>query len=252
MNEKIQSLVKVQEFDSQLEALAQTKAKLTPQREQIKADIQAIMSRAEEVKKALQQAQVDKKNFELDIETKEQAMRKNSTELNTVKSNEAYKALLTQIEDAKKAKSDIEDKILETMEKIDQLQKDLKEADKKNNEDKAVLEKKIQALDADEQRLQGEWDQKKKERDEFFNALPDAVRTPYQSVSRGGARKKPVVVAIKGNICGGCKTLLPPSVINEVMKGKDLISCETCTSILYIPPAQEGQGSPAGQPAAAS
>jgi uncharacterized protein len=167
VNEKITSLVRLQEFDSQLDALAQTKAKLGPQREQVKADIQAIMSRAEEVKKALQQAQVDKKNFELDIETKEQAMRKHGTELNTVKSNEAYKALLSQIEDAKKAKSDIEDKVLESMERIDQLQKDLKEAEKRNLEDKAVLEKKIQAVDAEEQRLQGEWDLKKKERDEW-------------------------------------------------------------------------------------
>lgn len=252
MNEKITSLVKLQDFDSQLDALGQTKAKLAPQRDAMKAEIQALQLRAEDVKKALQQAQVDKKNFELDIESKEQAMRKSSTELNTVKSNEAYKGLLKQIEDAKKAKSDIEDKVLETMERIDQLQKDLKEADKKNLEDKAVIEKKIQAVDAEEQRLQGEWDQKKKERDEFFATLPQDVRAPYESVSRSAGRKRTVVAAITKNICGGCKTLLPPSVVNDVMKGKDLISCETCSSILYIPPAQEGQGSPAGQPAAAS
>jgi predicted nucleic acid-binding Zn-ribbon protein len=73
---------------------------------------------------------------------------------------------------------------------------------------------------------------------------PD-VRTPYERVMRGGARKKPVVVAIAGNVCGGCKTALPPSVINEVMKGKELISCDTCSSILHIPPKAAEPAAPA-------
>jgi len=42
---------------------------------------------------------------------KEQAIRKSSGELNSVRSNDAYKALLTQIDDAKKSKSEWEDKV---------------------------------------------------------------------------------------------------------------------------------------------
>lgn len=251
MNEKIIALIRLQEFDSQLESLAQSKAKLAPQREKLKSDILALAARAEEAKKTLTQAQLDRKNLELDIETKEQAMRKSSTELNSVKSNEVYKTLLSQIEEAQKAKSAMEDQVLDVMEQIERLQRELKEAEKKSQEDKAVLEKQIQAWEAEEQRLQGEWDQRKKERDEFFSALPESVRTPYQNVLQSRKRGA-VVVAIKGNICGGCKTLLPPSVVNDVVKGKDLISCETCSSILYIPPAQEGQGSLEGRPAVAS
>jgi len=235
VNDKIASLIKLQDFDSQLDALAQSKARLAPEKENIQSQIQSLASALEEAKKTLTQTQVDRKNLELDVDTKEQAIRKFGNELNSVKSNDAYKALLSQIDEAKKAKSQAEDQVLEMMEKIEKLQRDSKEQDKRFQQDKAAFEKQIADLDAEEQRLQGEWDQKKKERDDYFQTLPDDVRTPYEYRTRG--KKRDAVVAPIGvnNTCGGCRTKLPPSVVNDVMKGKDLISCETCSRILYIP-----------------
>jgi hypothetical protein len=49
-------------------------------------------------------AQLNRKNSELEIDAKDQAVRKHSGELNSVKSNDAYKALVLEIEAAKKEK----------------------------------------------------------------------------------------------------------------------------------------------------
>lgn len=236
MDEKIASLVRLQELDAHLDGLRQARSRLAPRREGLKAEIQGLASRQEEAKKALTQAQVDRKNLELDIDAKEQAVRKASSDLNTVKNNDAYKTLLAQIEDSKKAKAAIEDQVLELMEKIDRLQKSFKEDDKRSLEAKAGLEAKIAEVDAEEKRLEGEWTQAKAERDAFARSLPPAVLQAYENIQRGRPGAV-VVVPIKGSICGGCRTTLPPNVINQVMKGKELISCDTCSRLLYIPSA---------------
>lgn len=236
MNEKITSLLKLQEIDLDLDKDVNLQAQLAPKREKLKAEFAALQAQAEEAKKTFTQAQVDRKNLELDIESKDQAVRKSSSELNSVKSNDAYKALLTQIEDAKKAKSELEDKVLELMEKMDGLQKQSKDAEKKLVQDKALFDQKSAELDAEEARLKGELEGRKKSRDEFALSLPADIRDLYESTRRG-RRGMQVLVPIKaGNTCGGCRMTLPPNVVNQVLKRGELVSCESCTRILYILP----------------
>src|SRR5690242_7519889 len=103
MNQIIASLSKLQDLDQALDDLSQARDGVAPQRERLKAEFQSVQSQFDGAKKSLTQIQVEKKNLELDIESKEQAVRKHSSELNAVKSNEAYKGLLTQIEEAKKS-----------------------------------------------------------------------------------------------------------------------------------------------------
>lgn len=237
LNEKIAPLIKLQEMDGQLDALQQAKAGIVPQREKVQAEIQSLSAHLDETKKSLTQVQVEKKNLELDIEARDQAMRKSSSELNNAKSNEVYKGLLSQIEDAKKAKAELEDKVLELMERMEQLQKESKEREKELQQNKGSLEKKVTDLEAEDARLQGEFDQKKAERDAFAESLPRDIRDRYEGVHRG-RRGFAAVVPIKGMICGGCRTTLPPQTLNDVMKGKDIVVCEGCSRILYIPPSE--------------
>jgi predicted nucleic acid-binding Zn-ribbon protein len=237
LNENIVSLIRLQELDTELDRLLVAKAKVGPQKDEVRAAIAAQQARFEESKKSLTQAQVDKKSLELDIEAKDQASRKSSGELNSVKTNEAYKALLNQIEEARKSKSDLEDKLLEVLEKIDGLQKSAKDGEKRNQEEKAGLEKRIVELEAEEQRLEGEHAAKKSARDAFAAGLDAKLRQPYEMIQRG-RRNFVVIVPIHINICTGCSTSLPPSVVNEVVKGKEIVSCETCARILYIPASE--------------
>jgi uncharacterized protein len=239
VNEKIASLIRLQQFDSEIEALRQSKVRLQQEREKRRGEIRDLQAAFEDSKKALIQAQVDKKNLEMDVDAKEQAMRKSSGELNSVKSNEAYKALLTQIEEAKKAKSELEDKLLDLMERIDGLGREQKEAERKFQQEKGEVEKQVAQSEAEEKKLEDSIAAKSAERRAYHETLPADVRQAYDRVGQG-PKAGPVVVAIKGQTCGGCRMHLPPSVLNDVMKGQELISCESCTRILYMPSSPVG------------
>ncbi|MBK8574954.1 MAG: hypothetical protein IPN90_04470 [Elusimicrobia bacterium] len=168
--------------------------------------------------------------MELEIDAKDQAVRKHSGELNSVKSNDAYKALIVEIDAAKKEKSLLEDQVLVLMETIETLQKEAKSAELETLKVQAELDGLDRALDAVEIELKAKAEAKKSEREVFFAGLPVTARDRYEAIQRG----RPgfvVVVPVNAMVCGGCRTGLTPNLVNQVMKGKEIITCESCSRI---------------------
>ena len=48
------------------------------------------------------------------------------------------------------------------------------------------------------------------------------------------------VVPVADGFCGGCSIALPPQLINDVLKGEDLVACRNCLRILYLKEKNEG------------
>jgi predicted nucleic acid-binding Zn-ribbon protein len=238
INDKIAPLLKLQEIDLGLSKALDGTVRLGPAREEQKALAQKLAQEFEDSKKMLTQLQVEKKSLELDIEAKDGVTRKSSGELNSAKSNDTYKALLSQIEEAKKAKAQIEDKVLEIMEKMDVMQRESKAREKKFQEDKAAVEKKIAEIDTEEQRLKDEAAAKKAERDAYFQTLPESSQKMYDRVQRG-RQSMAVLAPVVNGTCGGCHMLLPQGVIVTVTKGLEFCTCEGCTRLLYALPKED-------------
>jgi predicted nucleic acid-binding Zn-ribbon protein len=238
VNEKIPQLIRLQEMDKNIDAARRSLARLTPERDALKADILALQTRQSDAKKSLTDAQVQKKNLEIEIDTKDQLVRKHSGQLNGVKSNDAYKALLSEIDAAKKEKSTLEDQVLVLMESIDALQKEQKAADAEVQQHRAEIEKKIAAVDARETEARAQIAQQQAERDAFAAAIPADARARYEAIQRGRPEFM-VIVPVNGMTCGGCRTLLTPDAVNQAMKGKELVSCESCSRLLYIVPQEK-------------
>jgi predicted nucleic acid-binding Zn-ribbon protein len=233
VNDAIAGLIRLQEMDKELETLRQGVSKTGPRRAEIAARRAALLAAQDQSKKSLIDAQLNRKNSELEIEAKDQAVRKHSGELNSVKSNEAYKALVLEIEAAKKEKILLEDQVLVLMEKIEVLQRESKIAEAESQKRRGDLEAQDRALDAEEAELKSKAEAKKAERESFAGGLSADVLSRYESIQRG----RPgfvAVVPINAMVCGGCRTGLTPNLVNQVMKGKEIIHCESCSRILYI------------------
>jgi predicted nucleic acid-binding Zn-ribbon protein len=236
MNDTLASLLKLQEQDLSLEEQRRTAASVAPRRAGLEDALRLLQSAFEESKKSLTDAQLLRKSLEAEAEAKDQAVRKHSGDLNSVKSNDAYKALLSEIENAKKEKSDIEDKVLEVMETQENLQRELKSREKTLASEKAVIEKELAALEAEEKRLASDVAAKSAEREAYFQSLPEDGRRSYETVRRGRAAFA-VLAEVNDMTCFGCRTKIPADVVNNIMKGKDLVNCDSCSRILFIRPA---------------
>lgn len=194
--------------------------------------------------------QLDKKNKEIELGQKEEAIRKHSTELNQVKTNEAYRALQTEIDAAKAAAGELETGILVLMDEIDRTQREEKELAAALKQDEGRVAAEIAALEARRVDLEGRRDRQKSERDAVAAGIGPEILKHYAYLRRrkGGVAMAPV----DGQHCGSCRMVLRPQVLVEITRGVELVSCDACQRILYYPEAPGDQPGPPAPAAAAS
>ncbi len=231
MNEQLKFLVDLQEIDKVIDCLKKKQSSLPEQIEKIKLSIEEEKKKIEEAKKSLTQLQLDKKNQEIELDTGEQAMKKHLNELNLVKTNEAYKILISEIEKTKNEKNRIEEEILELMQKIEDANLEVKKFTEISKEEEEKKEKEIKVIEEEIVKVAQEISEKEKERETFAAKVSGPLETRYTKIRK--SKEGLAVVPIEEEHCGGCRMRLPPHLINEVYRDQNLVTCEVCSRILY-------------------
>ncbi len=232
MKDIIKSLLALQDRDLDLDRLRADLASIPAKIVKLKSDIQAAKTALEDAKKDMIQLQMAKKQKELDLDTQEGAVRKHSTELNSVKTNEAYRALLGEIEKAKQEKSGLEDQILQIMEQLDQAAKVWKDKEATSKTDEAALQKQISDWEAKQAEIEQTIAAKELEREQAFSGLSKSLAESYKKLRNG--YRGAAVVPIRKEQCSGCHMKVSQNLINEVRRGQKLVSCESCSRIVYL------------------
>lgn len=233
MNTELKQLLELQEIDRVIDQLNLDLKKMPLVIEEKRSLIKQEMDLFEEKKKKSVEFQLMRKEKEIELSSQEEKIRKHESELNSVKSNDAYKALLSEIAAAKEQKSKVEDEILTLMVEMDNVVADLKKMDSEAKEHQKKSETEIQGIEAQTQELKEQLDEQTKRRQEFATHLPAESLSVYDFIRR--KKKGVAIVSIEGESCSGCHTTLTQSTINEVKKKKKMVNCDSCSRILYEP-----------------
>ena len=232
VEEQFVHLIKLQALDGRLYHLRrerQAKPKLIQDLEARRNEEQAAVKVIEEKIKA---SQVKRKQQELDLQSKEDGIKKLQVQLYQLKTNKEYQTMQQEIEGQKADNSLVEDEVLILMEEAENLNKDLTkekalfaDAEKHLNEDKKKIEAEIASLDGEISALEAQ-------RKEMAALVDKKVLAHYEKVLYG--RDGVALAAVKGKACQGCFMNLPPQVINEIKMKDRIVTCESCARILYI------------------
>lgn len=177
-----------------------------------------------------------RKELEGELAAAEKLIDKHQYEQNLVKSNEAFKALATEIDLLKTKKSDIETRILECLDSIDAEAKVQEPIRLDHEEDAALTKKAIAALNAEAEKLGKLLDGLKTARELFSRTIADtALLEKYNNILR---RRDGVALSLAkrkpgGMICSQCNMTLLPHQVNEILSGEKPVFCESCSRILY-------------------
>jgi len=231
IREKLQQLVKLQEKDCALDALRKKTKDFPAQIESEKGSMVRLRAEFEEKKGKLTQYQMKRKEKEIELDSKEGQIKKHNMELNSIKSNDAYKALLAEIAKAKNDKSALENEILELMDLVEKESAQIKEEEKKLKTKDVEIQANIGRIQNELKQVEEQIAVLEKERNEFSVTIPKDILSRYDYIreSRGGV----AIVPVEGSDCGGCHIVLRPQIINDVCKGQDFITCDSCSRILY-------------------
>ena len=241
MDSDLSYLIKLQQHDNQVTALESQAHDLQPQIDQKNKQLDQLKAQIKEAKNNLNSFQMKRKELENKAAEKENLIKKHQGELNSLKSNDAYKAMLAEIDSAKNDLSKVEDEILNVMEESDNAQGAFKKQEHEFQEQEKNIKAEIQKCEDEKKKILAEAGQKKKERDAYAATVPDALRNHYDTLrqKRGGV----AIVPVEDNSCGECRMSLTQSKLNDIKKAKDMVVCDSCNRILFLFPAENANPS---------
>jgi predicted nucleic acid-binding Zn-ribbon protein len=238
----IRRLIELQAHDQAIDAVDKSLAEVPAAIADLKNQIEAARAKASQAKTRVQDFEKKKKERELELAQKEEAIRKHSGELNSVKTNEAFKALKSEIDRAKSEVGDIETKILELMEEIDGAQQEFKKATADFGTEEKIFLAQIAEKESELSVIKAKKEALAAKRGPLAEPIPEDIHKIYDHI-RSRGKRDPVSKAIKksdgGAVCGACRMNLAPQMVIEVTKLKNFVFCESCQRILYIPEVLE-------------
>jgi predicted nucleic acid-binding Zn-ribbon protein len=232
VEEQLNILIKLQALDSQLYRLRKERVAKPKLIEELEARRNHEQAAVKEIEEKIKANQLRRKQKEMDLQAKEESVKKLSTQLYQIKTNKEYQTMQHEIEGHKADNSLLEDEILAIMEEADSLSKELvkekelfAEAEKRLNEDRKKIEGEIAVIDNEIADFESQ-------RNELTAQVDKKVLSQYEKVLVN--REGVALVVVKNHACQGCFINLPPQVINEIRMKDKITVCESCARILYI------------------
>ena len=232
MTDQIETLRKLQTVDAQLYRLRIEQEQKPLALERLKQAVAEQQAKAQGLEAKLKTLQVKQKEKEIDLSTKEANAKKLQLQLFQVKTNKEYSALQHEIAQSKADASLLEEDILKVMDSIEQ-------AAREHREQLAVVAKAQANLREQETRvgqeltaLEGELTTLQAQRETVVPLVKPPTLSVYERVLAN--REGLAMVPLLQESCGGCHMVQPPQVINEVHLKAKLVTCESCSRILYL------------------
>jgi hypothetical protein len=232
MQEIIEKLLILQDRDRKISRVTQELAHIGPEREGLKKKAAATQSSLEAAKLRVKQIESERKQRDLEIETKKAQIDKYLNQQLQTRKNEEYKALAHEIEMAKEVIFKIEDAEIVLMEQAEVAQKDVARATAEAAAAKKLVEDQIGLLNAREENLKTELTELTGGRAALAGAVDDSTRNRYERLFK--SKGENVVVGIEHSSCGGCHMKLTTQIVTSCRAQTEIVACPNCGRILYF------------------
>lgn len=238
MKAELEQLVALQNVDTGIRRLQSDLDSIPRRRAEIESEFD---QRAFEFK-ALQQTGETARETRaaLDRELAEQRIRMEKAERDLMASNNAkvYEAAIRERDAAKKHISELETKVLEQMEAADSSEKQLAEREPEFARLRSEHEERLRAFEEQTRAWSAELEERRRERDAMFAALPAGVKSTYQRIV-ARIRDGVALAEARNGSCSACFMALRPQLMSEIRRGEEIITCDNCNRILYYQPAAQ-------------
>jgi len=231
MADDLDMLLKLQNIDYHLGELERSKEYLPDMMENLTREIEESKTRYQTIVEELEGSQINKKTLELDLKTHESELQKYQQQMMSIKTNKEYDALVAEIDKVKEDISTKETNLLETMERISTLEKEVVEMKEKTTQVKESNTKQLSVLQEKIDSIGDKVGAKENERTDIAKLIPKRTLSMYERIRKGKGRA--AVVVVKKRACGACLQALTPRKVQEIKARNKIYTCENCGSLLF-------------------
>ena len=145
--DSLETLLSVQTLDKKLADLERRRDEIPSVKADVSREITALEHERAEQAEALEQVRLDRRRHEGELEMQQEHLARYERQLNDVKTNVAYSALLTEIQGTRRAIGELETEILEEMERRETIDIRIREIDAELELKRAAAADKLKELD---------------------------------------------------------------------------------------------------------
>ena len=231
VEEQTKMLLELQELDSEVLDKRNILEFIPEKIKQLDEELESKSANLKAMEETLKKVQLNHKEKDGGLQTKEEAIKKHQSQLSQIKTNKEYTALQKEIDSLKADSSLLEEDIINSLDKIDEIKKNITKEREVFEIEKKKTEEDKNKMEAERKSAEAEYNDLSNKRKEFASKIDRSILSRYDRIlkNKNGLAMVPVV----SNACGGCNMNLPPQVINEARLRRELVFCGNCARILY-------------------
>ncbi len=231
IKQQIDVLVKLQDIELEGSKLKIDLDKISERIGMLDSELKEFENKMKEAESRIHPLQKAYRLYESDVEINQATLRKSHEKLASVKNNKEYQSILKEIDDMKNKNSQIEDKMIECLNTMDEVEHTVKRMRKEYS---SLSEKnKIEKED-----IYIRLDQGKQKLDDIYREWETVSKTVEPELMKQYLQLKEqikggVMAPVKNSVCDGCHMNIPAQMYNELQRFDSLKYCPFCRRIIY-------------------
>ena len=234
MDIEFEKLIHLQRLDTEIKQIALFLKNTPPLIEEIDKKIEHSSQVAASAQGKMAGSQKKRRDLEAEVKDIKDHVAKYKRQLNEVKTNKEYTALLKEIQESQKKIDRLEEEVIAEMLLADDIQKEIKEANQKFAKAKEKFSKEKDTIFEKKKEMEDKAEKLNQDKEALLPQIPPEQVSLYLKIFRkkGGV----ALSAVTDDFCSMCHMRIRPQVLNELRDTRKLILCENCGRILYWQP----------------
>ena len=233
MQAELEQLLVLQDRQQKIRQIENEIKNLPLQRKHLELQLAESAASLEALKQKARQVEIERKRLELDVATRNESIARLRTQQYQTRKNDEFQAMGNEIQRYEDEIRKLEDQELELMEQGDKLKVEVTAEEKKASATKDSISRQMNDLGEKSKVLETRLQELSKERKELAEKMDEDVLGRFERlfVSKGDS----AIVAIEHGVCTGCHMKLTIATVKAAEGGKEIVNCEQCGRILYVP-----------------
>lgn len=229
----LDKLIELQQTDTNLRRLKDSVETSETRRAEIEQEFEQHAFSIREIQNRRDSMHAKRADLEKQIAENKTYLERADRNLKHAQNSKEYETAMRETDALQKAIATFETQIIEAMETVEAVDKEIEE----RSDEIATLDSKLgEALkehDAKIAKDKTEYTKLAKARETVFVTLPAQLASVYNRMAQRSRDGIAVAEVINGS-CSACYMSLRPQILLEVKRGDQIITCESCTRIMYI------------------
>ena len=228
---EIEQLLIIQDRDQKITKLNSDIERLPLEEQQAKQRLKSVIESVKSAESEIKGNEVEISKIELDIDTRKDSITKLKNQQLETKKNEEFAAMEHSITNYQDEISKLEDSQLELMEKGEELNNSLEEANDIHAKEQKVVDAELAIIKERKIQFSKKIEELKSDREKIASNIDNDLLDQYNRIFK--SKKGVAVSELVTDICSGCHMKVTPTTAGMVRAEKVVSTCDQCGRILY-------------------